>query len=57
MPAVLHIDREDAHPDLAHIVCPVRCQCGDILLVTAELQDHFDTTGHVHYRPMNGGHT
>ena len=44
-------------PDLAHIACPVRCQCGDVLFTTGELQDHFRTTRHHWYQPMNGGYT
>lgn len=43
--------------DVRLIACPVRCGCGDILLVTEELQQHFETTGHPYYLPMNGGYT
>lgn len=44
-------------PQLAHIACPVRCQCGDVLITTGELTQHFRFTGHPFYRPMNGGYT
>ncbi|MEE9197662.1 MAG: hypothetical protein V3U45_05920 [bacterium] len=42
---------------LAHVPCPARCQCGDILLVTEELEDHHRATGHRWYWPVNGGYT
>ncbi len=56
MPAILVVDREDVQ-NLSHIACPVRCQCGGVLLTTAELEDHLHFTGHRWYRPINGGYT
>ncbi len=44
-------------PDLSWIACPVQCQCGDVLIAPCELQDHFRTTGHPYYQPINGGYT
>ncbi|MEE9198136.1 MAG: hypothetical protein V3U45_08315 [bacterium] len=49
--------RGEVHPDLSYIACPVRCQCGGVLITTEELQDHFRFTRHPWYRPMNGGYT
>ncbi|MEE9196956.1 MAG: hypothetical protein V3U45_02320 [bacterium] len=44
------------HP-FAHVPCPVRCQCGDVLLTTEELEVHRRATLHCWYWPLNGGYT
>lgn len=44
-------------PGLAHIACPIQCQCGAKLFTTGELTEHFRYTGHPFYQPMNGGYT